>query len=110
MDGLFPSDPETFADMYQEVRRLQRLVDDLQALSRVESGRMSLDLEPFVLRPVVERVVSQLQPQAETKGLRLTIARHLAWAMGGDLTASSPGRGKGSTFTLTLPAVDPAGQ
>lgn len=200
MDGLFPSDPETFADMDQEVRRLQRLVDDLQALSRVESGRISLRVETFMLRPVVERVVSQLRPQAESKELRLTIecpvasttvcadpdrtaqvlvnlignaihytpeggtitvsvedgeehvavlvkdtgigipaealpylferfyrvdasrsrssggsgigltiARHLAWAMGGDLTASSPGRGQGSTFTLTLPGAEPAG-
>lgn len=36
-------------------------------------------------------------------GIGLTIARHLAWAMGGDITAASEGEGKGSTFTLTLP-------
>ena len=36
-------------------------------------------------------------------GVGLTISRHLAWAMGGDITAASPGEGQGSTFTLTLP-------
>lgn len=36
-------------------------------------------------------------------GIGLTIARHLTWAMGGSLAASSPGEGQGSTFTLTLP-------
>ncbi|MDW8146649.1 MAG: ATP-binding protein [Roseiflexaceae bacterium] len=36
-------------------------------------------------------------------GIGLTIARHLARAMGGDITAASPGIGKGSTFTLILP-------
>jgi histidine kinase len=36
-------------------------------------------------------------------GIGLTISRHLAWAMRGDLTAASEGLGKGSTFTLTLP-------
>lgn len=36
-------------------------------------------------------------------GIGLTIARHLAWAMGGDLTAASDGPGTGSHFTLTLP-------
>jgi signal transduction histidine kinase len=37
-------------------------------------------------------------------GIGLTIARAIARAHGGDLTASSPGRGLGSTFVLSLPA------
>lgn len=36
-------------------------------------------------------------------GVGLTIARHLAWQMEGDLTAESPGAGQGSTFRLVLP-------
>jgi histidine kinase len=36
-------------------------------------------------------------------GIGLTISRHLAWAMGGELTASSDGPGKGSTFQLRMP-------
>lgn len=36
-------------------------------------------------------------------GIGLTISRHLAWAMGGDITAASPGVGQGSTFTLSMP-------
>ncbi|MCZ7669348.1 MAG: ATP-binding protein [Chloroflexi bacterium] len=36
-------------------------------------------------------------------GIGLTISRHLVWAMGGELTAVSPGTGQGSTFTFTLP-------
>lgn len=38
-------------------------------------------------------------------GIGLTISRHLAWAMGGELTASSDGPGKGSTFVMTLPLM-----
>jgi signal transduction histidine kinase len=37
-------------------------------------------------------------------GIGLTIARALAEAMGGRLTAASPGVGRGSTFTFILPA------
>lgn len=194
MDGLLPGDTKTLAQMYQEVRRLRRLVDDLQALSRVEAGQVSLRFDNFDLRPVVERVVNQLNPQAQGQslhltmqceqgemwiyadpdrttqvlislignairytpaggsitvevkehqhtaeiavvdtgigipaeslpyiferfyrvdpsrsrasggsGIGLTIARHLAWAMGGELTAASDGPGQGSTFRLTLP-------
>ncbi len=36
-------------------------------------------------------------------GIGLTIARSLARAHGGDVTAASPGLGKGATFTLSLP-------
>ena len=36
-------------------------------------------------------------------GIGLTISRHLAWAMGGELTADSEGRNQGSTFTFKLP-------
>jgi len=40
------------------------------------------------------------------RGLGLTIARGLARALGGDLTAHSEGPGHGSRFRLTVPLVD----
>lgn len=194
IDGLFPDDVETYALMAQEVRRLRRLVDDLQDLSRVEAGQIELHLASFDVVPLIQRIVMRLQPQAEAECLRidvvhpektilvladadrvaqvllnlvgnairytpqqgcvtvrvtavsphaiisveddgigipaealpylferfyrvdssrarhsggsgigLTISRHLVWAMGGELTAVSPGPNQGSTFTFTLP-------
>lgn len=71
LDGLFPSNNETFGHMYHEVRRMQRLVDDLQALSRVEAGQFDLNIQTFDLIPVIQRIVSQVQPQVQAEGITL---------------------------------------
>lgn len=197
IDGVFAPEPETFSEIQHEVRRLRRLVDDLQTLSHVEAGQVGLHLAEVDLVTVAQRVVGRLRSQTTTSclevavtagagpliaradpdrvaqillnlvgnalrytpeggcitiqlgahqdqvrvdvidtgvgiaaadlpliferfyrvdrsrsrtsggsGIGLTIARHLAWAMGGDLTATSAGPGQGSTFTLILPRAD----
>ena len=73
MDGLFPANEETFAWMSREVVRLQRLVDDIRNLSRVEAGQFSLEPQPFTLQLVAQRVHAQLQPQAQAKGVELVL-------------------------------------
>ncbi len=78
LDGLFPANEETFAWMTQEVDRLGRLVDDIQHLSRIESGQFSLDFQPVDVQLLVQRVVAQLQVQAQSKQIGL----HLASASG----------------------------
>lgn len=194
IDGMFPADDATMVMMLQEVRRMRRLVNDLQTLSRVEAGQFSLQLAAYDVRLSVERIIAQLQPQWQAQtlivrselpddaiivfadsdrvaqvltnllgnamaytaeggeievtavanwpfaqisvkdsgvgiapehlaylferffradrsrartsggsGIGLTISRHLAWAMGGELTVHSEGLGTGSTFILTLP-------
>lgn len=193
-DGVFPASPETFDIMQHEIRRLRRLVNDLQTLSRVEAGQIHLNLQPVQVGELAAQVVAQVRPQlldsnleltlhlpatplvaladpdraaqmvlnvvgnavrytpaggsihialerhdhqihltvtdtgigippealpylferfyrvdlsrsraSGGSGIGLTIARHLAWAMGGDIHAASAGPGTGSTFTIVLP-------
>jgi histidine kinase len=73
MDGVVANEPETFAHMYHEVRRMRRLVDDLQMLSRVEAGQMSLNVTRFDLVPLLARLVNQLQTQAEGQTVALVV-------------------------------------
>ncbi len=61
------------------------------------------------LERIFERFYRADQRQGDQRGggsgIGLTIARQIARAHGGDLSADSPGPGLGSTFTLTLPAA-----
>lgn len=71
IDGVLPAEPETFEHIYQEADRLQRLVNDLQELSRVEAGAFKLDLQPLVLADLLKTVMSRLDRQYADKGVRL---------------------------------------
>jgi len=198
IDGVLPAEPETFEQIYQEADRLQRLVDDLQELSRVEAGAFKLELQPLMLAGLLKTATIRLDRQYSEKGVRLeidlpadlpevqadadrlsqvlfnlvgnalqytpgggqvtvaarrqgaevhisvrdtgigiaaenlphvfdrfyradrsrsrvsggsgiglTITRHLVEAHGGRIWVESPGQGKGSTFTFTLPVAIP---
>lgn len=74
LDGLFPANEETFAWMTQEVDRLGRLVDDIQHLSRIESGQFKLDFQQVDVGQLVQRVMAQLAFQAQSKQISLQVA------------------------------------
>jgi two-component system phosphate regulon sensor histidine kinase PhoR len=54
-----------------EVDRMTALVTELLELSRLESGRVEMDLEPFDLGPIVLGVVDRLKMQADAGGVEL---------------------------------------
>lgn len=55
-----------------EVDHLTELVDDLLELSRIETGRMKLDLEPTDINGVVEVALDRMQVLAGERGIELT--------------------------------------
>jgi signal transduction histidine kinase len=73
VDGVLLADPTTYADFQREIKRLQRLVDDLQALSRVEAGQIALKPKPEDVTPLVQSAVDRLRPQFEDKGVALDL-------------------------------------
>jgi len=72
VDGVLPATPETYEQVRHEVLRLGRLVDDLQELSRVESGSFHLDVRPLSLAVPLETTVKRLSRQFDEKGIRLS--------------------------------------
>lgn len=73
MDGVLPPEPETFQQVYHEAARLQRLVTDLQELSRVEAGAYPLHIQPLDLGALVHRISGQLRRQFDDKGVQLNV-------------------------------------
>jgi two-component system sensor histidine kinase BaeS len=73
IDGVLPASDETFSQIYHEADRLQRLVEDLQELSRVEAGAYELHLKQASLADLVEATITRLGRQFEEKGVALTV-------------------------------------
>ena len=73
MDGVLPTTQETFQQIHTEADRLNRLVDDLQELSRVEARAYELETRPLDISSLVQTVTKRLAPQAESKHILLDI-------------------------------------
>jgi signal transduction histidine kinase len=54
-------------------RHLLALINDILDLSKIEAGRMELNLENFLLAPVIEDVAKTIEPMATKNGNRLVI-------------------------------------
>ncbi len=72
LDGVLPPDAATFNEILQESERLGRLVDDLQELSRVESGAYTLDKQTVDVSALVTTAIKRLARPFEQKRIALT--------------------------------------
>jgi signal transduction histidine kinase len=71
-----PLDPAALALVDEAIRSgrlLQRLLDDVIDLSRIEEGRLELDPQPMDPVRALAGVVDLLRPQAEAKGVTLSV-------------------------------------
>jgi protein-histidine pros-kinase len=69
------------ADQDKQLRTVQNsgkhllaLINDLLDLAKIEAGKIELHLEPVDCRQLVDELIATLRPQAEAKGLELTVA------------------------------------
>jgi histidine kinase len=74
IDGVLPAEPGTYQEVYREADRLQRLVADLQELSRVEAGAFELERKPLALDQLIRNTAGRLQPQFDEKEVSLSLA------------------------------------
>ena len=72
VDGVLPAERATFEQIEQEADRLQRLVNDLQELSRVEAGAYELDRRSISVETLVHTAMQRIEPQFQQKNILLT--------------------------------------
>ncbi|MCL4242258.1 MAG: PAS domain-containing protein [Dehalococcoidia bacterium] len=72
LDELSPGQSESVGHILQAGRHLLALIDDVLDISRIESGKMALSIEPVAMGDAVEDVLKLMQPLADERGVTLT--------------------------------------
>ncbi len=67
MDNLTPDQRESVTQILEAGRHLLDLMNEVLDISRIESGNLSLSLEPVALAEVVDQVVKLMRPIGATK-------------------------------------------
>jgi histidine kinase len=73
IDEVIPAGAETYQQVHREVDRMQRLVHDLQELSRVEAGAYEMEGKAVRVADMVESVRVRLGGQFMDKGVELSV-------------------------------------
>lgn len=78
-DGGVEPSTEIYTRLARETRRLERLVNDLQELSKAEAGYLPINLQPVNLYPLLEALVEKFSDQILEDGpvLRLKCSPQL---------------------------------
>lgn len=74
LDDVYPLEKSEIAAVYDETLMLGRLINDLRELAQAEAGRLSLDIGPTGVAPLVEGAVGLFEGLAREKGVDLALA------------------------------------
>lgn len=66
-----PTQKEALRHILNSGRHLLTLVNEVLDLARIESGRMEIGIEAFLLYPVVQEVVASVQLDASRRGIEI---------------------------------------
>ena len=71
--GLTGEPAEQLRLIREAALQMDRLIEDLLDITRVETGRLSVDLQPVTTIALIEGALRTLQPLVREAGLRLTV-------------------------------------
>jgi two-component system sensor histidine kinase BaeS len=73
IDGVYPADRAHLEPLLEEIRHMERLIEDLRTLTLVEAGSLALHPEPTDLPALLRDVAAGFQSQAERAGVDLAV-------------------------------------
>ncbi|WP_323815474.1 PAS domain-containing protein [Cellvibrio sp. NN19] len=71
-DNLKPQQVENVREIHRAGEHLLQLINDVLDLAKIESGAMTVSLEPVLVSRLIAECFTLVQPQADAKGIRLT--------------------------------------
>lgn len=72
MDDLTPDQAENVGHIVGGGRHLLGLINEVLDISRVETGRMSISVEPVAVAPLIDETVAMIQPLAAAEGIAVS--------------------------------------
>jgi signal transduction histidine kinase len=73
-DGTLTPSEDVYQRLIRETRRMGRLVNDLQELSKLEAGYLPINAVPLSLRPLLTAILEKFMDQLDDAGPTLTLA------------------------------------
>ena len=73
MDGVLPTETTTYERIYRQVNRMDRLVNDLQELNRIEEGVINLNRKPVDLNQLLINLIHTMQVNFSAKQVDLEL-------------------------------------
>ena len=71
-DNLKPQQVENVREIHRAGQHLLQLINDVLDLAKIESGNMTVSLEPVLVSRLIAECFTLVQPQADAKGIRLS--------------------------------------
>jgi len=73
MDGVLEPDDTTFARLHRQVDRMDRLVNDLQELNRIEEGMIQLEIKPLEVNQLLANIIKTMDVNYSAKQVALKL-------------------------------------
>jgi len=71
LDDVYPLEKAEITTIYDETVMLSRLVGDLRELAQAEAGRLTLDLQPVDVAPLMRSAIAPFETAAAEQGVTL---------------------------------------